>query len=179
MKTERTRMSHLVFAIAFVLTISSAINSQAQSNAGASLSITDDDKAQIIHAVLMEELSLSDEDRTRIIKPSPTRTEPCKDSASRRTEYISSKNISASLLPKLNCINFILLGPEELERKSQEGIQYLSFDRFEVKGSKVEVRLATVHAKGKFFSTTGVIYEFRKVSGRWRGEQAGGYASMT
>jgi len=153
--------------------------SQAQSRARASLSVTDSDKARIIQSMLMNELSLSGEDRTKIVKPGRS-INPCKNSESTvRTEYISSKNINAVLLSKISRINFIILGPEEIERKSQEGIQYSTFDKFEVKGLKVEVRLATVHKKGTFFSMSGVTYEFRKVSGRWIGKQTGGYGGMT
>jgi hypothetical protein len=180
MKTKRKKWQQLALAVALTLVMASEANPQAQSRTREALSITDNDKAQIIQSVLMRELSLSNEDRTRIIKPAPRRIDPCMNSeGSTRTEYISSKNIIASLLPKISCINFVLLGPEELESKSQEGIQYLVFDKFEVKGSKVEVNLATVHAKGKFFSTAGVAYEFRKVSGRWRVKEVGGYSGMT
>ncbi len=180
MKTKRKKWQRLALAVALMLVMVSAANLQAQSRTREALSISDNDKAQIIQSVLMRELSLSDEDRTRIIKPVPRRIDPCKNSeGSKRTEYISSKNITASLLPKISCINFVLLGQEELESKSQEGIQYLVFDKFEIKGPKVEVSLATVYTKGKFFSTTGVAYEFRKVPGRWRVKEVGGYSGMT
>lgn len=180
MKAQNRQLLRLALHVVLASLIVSTTIAQEQNPANDAPSVSNNDKAQIIQSMILRELSLSDEDRTRIVKPNPRRIDPCKNSkGSIRTEYILTKNIARSLLPKISCINFVLLGPEEIEAKSQEGIQYLSFDRFEVKGSMVEIHLATVYTRGRFSTLTGVIYEYRKVSGRWRGKQTGAYNEIT
>jgi hypothetical protein len=72
-----------------------------------------------------------------------------------------------------------LLKSDEIAEKGRTGISYLRFDRIESKGSKVEVRLSNSYLRGNFASSSGMIIEFRKVSGKWRGKVTGGYSSIT
>lgn len=144
------------------------------------ISLTDSDKAQIIGSMLRQMLSISKEDRTRVILvPQKQSASICQNQEIEQVEYISTDNISESLLPKLPYIRFVLLRPDEIEKKRRIGISYLRFDKFEVKGSKVEVRLSNAQIRGRFASSSGMIYYYRKRNGKWRGKMAGSYSSIT
>jgi hypothetical protein len=180
MKTSGTKWLGFIITLALIAPSTYSMTSQARHVGRNVNAISDRDKAQIIESLLIETLSLSDEDRSRIVMPSPRDIDPCRGSVgSVRTEYILNRNLTVSLLPAVKCVNLVLLDQDELVSKSEEGIQYLLFDLFQARGSKVEVHLSNNYRHGESFWSTGVTYEYRKVAGVWRGKVTGGYGVDT
>jgi|GEM_PF-4827407 len=86
---------------------------------------------------------------------------------------LSSQNLGLSFVPKRSRIKLILLTPDEINSKADDGrVNYLVFSKFEVKGSKVFVTLenlssANIYGKVEPFFGHGFEWKGRKKSGKW------------
>ncbi len=73
-------------------------------------------------------------------------------------------------------IRLILLSEQEIDSrvKSDASFSYGSFEGFEIAGKKVIVNFGEPTS---LTSVSGPIYEYRKISGRWRGTITGVFAA--
>ena len=171
-------MKFIIKTVSVLLFVSALFISQAV-YAQSSVSLTDADKAQIIEIILRRMLSIPEAERLQMVLTPPKEPAPlCENPETEKIAYISAENISESLLPKIPCLKFVLLRPDEIKEKGKEGIYYLRLDKLEVLGQKVEARLSYSHMKGSYLFKSGIIYEYQKRSGRWEGARTGGYGSM-
>ena len=124
---------------------------------GKDIELTDKDKAQILKSILLEIDFLN----------RGLRVGERKD-----VVYLSTANISPELVPEIPGVNFTLLSPEEVEGKSKTGLGYYAFGEFKVKGSKVLVSFGYTwrNDRGRAISYQMTYYEYRKVSGNWKGK---------
>lgn len=124
---------------------------------GKDIQLTDKDKAQIIKTILLEidflRRGLRVGERKDVV-------------------YLSTENISAALVPEIHGINLVLVNPEEVEEKAKNGFAYYAFGEFKVKGSKVLISFGETwrndRARALSYRTTN--YEYRMMSGRWKGK---------
>lgn len=130
------------------------------------LKLTDEDRAEIVSQTLKREIDLIKEERSKYERGR-------KDNL---TLTLSTQNIRPSLVPDIPEVKFILIEPEEIEKriKQARGISYLAFDKFEVKGPVVMVSLSNVfRGAGRirtFISIRTNEYEYRKKDGKWVGK---------
>jgi len=142
--------------------------------------ISDADKAAIIRSALLDELSVSYNDRTRIIKPHSDNADPCSGSPKkRRVEFISEKNIRKELLPSIECVKLVVLSKSQIEHTAYDGFHYVVFDQIESRNGKVYVKLATVTQKPGYYGSAGSEFEYEKISDKWTRRLIGGYGSET
>jgi hypothetical protein len=122
---------------------------------GKDLQLMDKDKASIVRVVLMNADLLE-----RGLRVGEVRGEI----------YLSTENISPLILPEISGVRFILLDPDEKDKRPKAGYTIFEFSDFKVKGSKVIVSFTQSwsYNRGHF---TKVTYEYRKTSGKWRGKQ--------
>ena len=87
---------------------------------------------------------------------------------------LSLENIDAELVPQLPGINFILLSPDEIQRRADEDGDFLrlSFQHLSVSDSRAEVVIENSWAVGKdsrvgYLSGGGCTLEFHKEGGAW------------
>jgi predicted nuclease of predicted toxin-antitoxin system len=125
---------------------------------GKDIQLTDKDKAQIIESILLDTDFLNRGLRVGERK---------------EVVYLSTENISPELVPEVRGINFVLLSPEEVEEKSKTGLRFYAFGEFKVKGSKVLVSFGDTWRNDNWraMSYRTTRYEYRRVSGRWRGKE--------
>lgn len=129
------------------------------------LKLTDEDRAEIVSQTLKREIALIKEERSKYERRKGI-----------LTLTLSTQNIKPSLVPDIPGVKFILIEPEEIEKRIKEarGISYLAFDKFEVKGSVVMVSLSNVfRGAGRirtFISIRTNKYEYRKEDGKWIGK---------
>ena len=148
-------------------------------NEPSSLSLTDQDRSQLIRQTLERALVGNEMIAAGVLE---------KDSES---VVLSTENINASLVPNIPNRNLILLRPEEIQKKAddQGDFMFLSFDRigpkeiwvdggWGVDRSVVEVVLANTLAQGKDSEKTegymGGGYftvEYQQISGEWVGTE--------
>ncbi|MDQ2974838.1 MAG: hypothetical protein M3R69_05420 [Acidobacteriota bacterium] len=150
-------------AIALKVNDRGALNRRAQSD---DLKLTDEDRAEIVSQMLKREIARIKEERAKYDK--------------RRkgilTLTLSTQNLKPSLVPSIPGVKFILIEPEEIEKRIKEalGISYLAFDTFEVKGPVVTVSLSNVdRGPGRiraFIYIKQNKYEYRKEDGKWVGK---------
>ena len=119
------------------------------------IQLTDRDKAAIVRDMLMN-ANLSE----RGLRLGEVRGEI----------YLSLENISPHIVPKLGGVKFISLDPKERDAWPKAGYSLFEFSDFKVRGSKVVVSLTDSwsYDPGQYKKVT---YEYRKVSGRWRGRE--------
>jgi hypothetical protein len=122
---------------------------------GKDLQLMDKDKASIVRDVLMNENLLE-----RGLRVGEVRGEI----------YLSTENISPLILPEISGVRFILLDPNEKDKRPKAGYTIFEFSDFKVKGSKVLVSLTKSWSYDRGQSTK-VTYEYRKLSGKWRGKE--------
>ena len=133
---------------------------------GDDLKLTDEDRAEIVSQTLKREIALIKEERSKYER----------GRKGNLTLTLSTQNIKPSLVPDIPGVKFILIEPEEIEKRIKEarGISYLAFDKFEVKGSVVMVSLSNVfRGAGRirtFISIRTNKYEYRKEDGKWIGK---------
>lgn len=151
----------------------SVVNAQSEQ---AGLEVTEEDKAAIVKSVLERKLKFQDSpERVRAILEQRLKQQgmPGAD----RTVKPSAENIDPNSVPEIAGIRFILLQREEIQEKSEDGVTYLRFDKFEVEGSKVIVGLSERRRNGADISVMGTVYEYRKESDQWIGRATGGYGT--
>ena len=149
-----------------------ALNPRAQ---GDDLKLTDEDRAEIVSQMLKREVARIKEERAKYDK--------------RRkgilTLTLSTQNIRPSLVPNIPGVKFVLIEPEEIEKRIKEalGISYLAFDEFEVKGPVVKVSLSNAYrGAGRirpFIYIKQNKYEYRKEDGKWVGKLINSGALIT
>lgn len=119
--------------------------------------ISDNDKAQIIKAVLTG----SD---TILRSPYVDGDKPI--------AYLAADNLAAALVPKIKGITIVLVTRPEIDKKVLSGFHYFAFGEFKNKGAKVSVVFSEIslNTKAKSYYANNYEYEFKKVKGRWRGQ---------
>ena len=133
---------------------------------GDDLKLTDEDRAEIVNQMLSREIARLKEERSKYERRRKGNL----------TLTLSTQNIKPSLVPDIAGVKFILIEPEEIEKRIKEarGISYLAFDKFEVKGQVVKVSLSNVfRGAGRirtFISIQTNEYEYRKEDGKWSGK---------
>ena len=175
---SRDRWNRLFVGIAALVLLICAgpLPASADLNAGAyrgdsraqedDLKLTDEDRAEIVSQTLKREIARIKEERAKYER--------------RRkgdlTLTLSTQNIKPSLVPNIPGVKFVLIEPEEIEKRIKEarGISYLAFDKFEVKGPVVTVSLSNVYRGAGRIRTFIYIktneYEYRKEDGKWVGK---------
>jgi hypothetical protein len=139
------------------------LNASAQAD---DLKLTDEDRAEIISQMLKREIARIKEERSKYER----------QRKGNLTLTLSRRNIKPSLVPDIPGVKFILIDPEEIEKRIKEalGISYLAFDKFEVKGPVVKVSLSNVdRGAGRirpFIYVKTNEYEYRKEDGKWVGK---------
>ncbi len=130
------------------------------------LKLTDEDRAEIVSQTLKRQIALIKEERPKYERRRKGNL----------TLTLSTHNIKPSFVPDIPGVKFILIEPEEIEKRIKEarGISYLAFDKFEVKGPVVTVSLSNVfRGAGRirpFISIEENEYEYRKEDGKWVGK---------
>ena len=133
---------------------------------GDDLKLTDEDRAEIVNQMLSREIARLKEERSKYERRRKGNL----------TLTLSTQNIKPSLVPDIPGVKFILIEPEEIEKRIKEarGTSYLAFDKFEVKGPLVKVSLSNVfRGAGRirtFISIQTNEYEYRKEDGKWVGK---------
>ena len=151
MKTGPKVLSASIVSLAALLAGVSVCN-------GKGIQLTDKDKAQIIKSILVEidflNRGLRVGERKEVV-------------------YLSTENISPELVLEIRGVNLVLVNPKEVEERAETGFSYYAFGEFKVKGPKVLVSFGDAwrndRARAASYRTTH--YEYRKVSGRWRGKE--------
>ena len=126
--------------------------------------IRDEDKAEIIRLTLeyaLVEKSIPDYNFIKDLKSVP----------------LSTNNVSADLLPKLEGINLILLTPDEIQEKAEQDGNYIYFLEFKEIKAEGEVILVTINHVPKYAKNPkimafggSVTIKYRKEDGKWKGE---------
>ena len=118
------------------------------------IKLTDKDKAQIVESILVKENLLNSE-----LRPSEERG----------VIYLSTDNLPSNLNLKIPEIKVILLKPDEIKEREENGLRHLAFGKFRVDGSKVEVLLNDTwqNIKGGGVTYRALTYKCQKVSGKW------------
>ena len=117
--------------------------------------LTDEDKAQIIGSILRQE-NFKD-------------SETWKDNVE-NTVYLLADNISATYLPQIEGIRFVLIKPEELEEMKKTGVEYYDFSEFEIRKRSVRIifRRTYINTSARESNGSAVEYTCRKIAGRWK-----------
>jgi hypothetical protein len=119
-------------------------------------------------------LRLSDNDKARIVR-SVLRRALGKHSKVRTIPLLINENVRREWLPIMSNVEFDLFDqPRILEVKDQP-VSYFFIDRFEIKGQKVRVWFGKHDQEKRSSSGTGTIYEYARVSGKWRGKAVEGF----
>ena len=130
------------------------------------LKLTDEDRAEIVSQTLKREIALIREERSKYERRRKGNL----------SFTLSTQNIKPSLVPSIPGVEFILIEPEEVEKRIKEarGISYLAFDKFAVKGQVVTVSFSNVdRGAGRirpFIYIKTNEYEYRKEDGKWVGK---------
>lgn len=84
--------------------------------------------------------------------------------------YILMDNISFNLLPKIKDIEFVSITQNQIDEMKKTGVEYYSFGEFKVNGKNIEVSFSRtyINVTGKYSNGYSMVYESRKVSGRWK-----------
>lgn len=87
---------------------------------------------------------------------------------------VSTRNIKPEWLKDVNSLKINLMSQNKIQNlaDSTKDFPYISFSRFDVKGSCVAIEVANIWAVGNksktvYLSGGGKVYEFRKESGKW------------
>lgn len=158
---ERSRQKLLLLlAVSFSLALAAIHAAQEESQA----EISDEDKSEVIRLTLdyaLVKKSIPDHNFIKDPKNVP----------------ISTKNISANLLPKLDGINLVLLTPDEIEQRAEEDGSYFYFLEFEeIRGEGETISVTINHnpkyaKKPKIKAFGGIVkIKYRKQDGKWKGE---------
>ena len=140
----------LIFALLPNKVASSALSTQ---------TLDDNDKAQIVRSVLYREL-------TKLKQP-----------RFQKLLLLDNENIKSNWLPTIPDIEIELTDQAQINssRAADKAISYFFIGKFEIKGKRVRVSFGK-HEEGKRSSSgSGSIYEYRKVSGKWRGRIVEGF----
>jgi predicted nuclease of predicted toxin-antitoxin system len=84
--------------------------------------------------------------------------------------YLSSENLPPNFKPKIRRIKFVLVNPEEIEKRSKEGFGYYAFGKFEIKSSRILVSFHDLWRSplSRFNLYRETEFEYGKVSDRWK-----------
>lgn len=160
---ERSRQKLLLlFAVFFGLALAAIHAAQEEAQA----EISDEDRAEVIRLTLdyaLVKKSIPDYNFIKDPKNVP----------------LSTRDISADLLPKLDGINLILLTPDEIEQRAEKDGSYFYFLEFgEIKAEGETISVTINHnpkyakkPKVKAFGGS-VEIKYRKQDGKWKGEVA-------
>ena len=125
--------------------------------------LTEEDKAQIIESVLQKE------------------SRKFKFLQKNGKILLAKSNIPQSLSPKLNGVEIVLIDTDEInvKRGTETGISYFAFSKIEVQESKVVVYFGRWRQSRVEYSAEGSIYEYKKMSKKWKGKLTGGFGAAT
>ena len=125
--------------------------------------VSDADKAEVVRAILKQgaapEWGLLDQRQREI------------------GVILSTKNIKRKWLQGFQDVRIQLWAPEEIQRKAndEDALQFFVIPEMKVRRQCIAVTLSLTWAKGKnsrsiFMSGGGLIYEYRRESGKWVGK---------
>ena len=136
----------LLFAVAILATVS--VSSRQD------IKLADEDKAQIVEAILSNEKLQNRELRA---------------SEEKGIIYLSTDNLPSDLELKIPKIKVVLLKPDEIKEREKTGLRHFAFGDFRVDGAKVEVLLNDTWQNVSTGSVAyrALTYKCHKVSGKW------------
>jgi hypothetical protein len=156
-------MNIAMFRLSAVCTLSVLLglawSAKAAIPARTTLVLTETDKAQIIRSILRRELKRRKQPKGQTVL------------------LLDSPYIKPGWLPTLSNVKIELLNQSEIEARvaTNKVVSYFFFGSVQIKNRKVKVSFGQREvAKGRF-SGSGIIYEYRRVSGRWRGRPTEGF----
>jgi hypothetical protein len=125
--------------------------------------VSDADKAEVFRATLMQGIS----SQWGLLDPKQRET----------GVILSTKNIKGHWLQAIPGLSIQLWTPAEIQRKADDeaDFPYLWIPEMKVRGQCIAVTLSNTWAIGKnsksvYMSGGGLIYEYRKESGKWVGK---------
>ena len=129
--------------------------------------VSDEDKAEVVRAILIQ----------------GTEGQLLLDQEQRKTGVIlSTKNIKPEWLRGFQGVRIQFLTPAEIQRKAdKEGdFPFLLIPEIKVRSQCIAITLSNTWAQGKnsnalYMSGAGLIYEYRKESGKWVGKYVTGW----
>jgi hypothetical protein len=129
------------------------------SSAPSPLTLNDNDKAQIIRSVLYRELTKL----KRLSVP--------------KVLLLDNKHIRPDWLPTILNIEVGLLDQAEIKSSlaADKVISYFFIGEFEIKDQRVRISFGKHEESKRSSSGSGSIYEYRRVSGKWRGRIVEGF----
>lgn len=134
--------------------------------------LSDSDKADIVNRLLELSLSQGNVPDFEMLK------------GQKGAIIVSAANIKAEWLRPLPNLNITVLDQSDIQEKADRkgDFLYISVGKFEVSGKCVIVALNNSWAVGKksgtgYLSGGGLVFVFRKESGKWIGESVGGWIS--
>ena len=154
------RSSIYLRAISYILSsILAPILFESSSYASQPLKLTDADKAQILNSVLRREIGITKRTDVKAIL------------------LLKNEIINRAWLPAIPNVEITLINNDEVKaRRTTSGkISYYFLGKLEAQGSKVIVELGKQDERGS--SSSGTVYQYRKVSGKWRGKPTGGFVT--
>lgn len=161
----RKTSAQLIAAItsSVLLLVLASISIGATAYAGYPIKLADADKAEILRSVLRRELGKT-----------------------RRTEVetillLNNENIKQDWLPAIPNVRFALINADEIkaQRATASGVSFYFISKLEAQGLRVIVKCGKADEHKRGSSSSGSVYQYRKVSGRWRGKQTEGFGSCT
>ena len=93
--------------------------------------------------------------------------------------YISTENLPKSLPkrhPKIRGVRVEYVSPDGLEEKARDKFDYIEFSEFRFEGRNVSISISHSFASG---GDSTLVYEFRKIKGRWLGKLVGSSWSVS
>ena len=94
---------------------------------------------------------------------------------------LSLENISPNLVPKVQGVSFLLFNRQQIRQRVKTGFLYYKFGSFKVLGKKVQISFGHYfeNQEGQASYSGGLVYEFKKVRGRWIGSEIDGWGSIS
>jgi hypothetical protein len=125
------------------------------------LRLADADKAQILRSVLRREIRKAKRTDVEAIL------------------LLNNNEMNQDWLPSIPNVEITLINADEVKAKraTADEFSYYFFSKLEVQGSKVIVWFGKYDERKRSASSSGTIYQYRKVSGKWRGKSTGGFGS--
>jgi hypothetical protein len=161
--------SKSTLVVIIILIFASLSNASARQN---KLTLTDKDRRAITQIALIEGIK---DFRSRFKKPSIL--DNCQTLFLRNEEvlFLSTNNIEPKFVPKISNFHFEIMTPDEIETELETNRRhcYFSFERFENTGTKVEITLSKTLNLWScptcvlYIYAERIVYEFRKVKGKW------------
>jgi hypothetical protein len=151
----------------------------AQENQPAYITISDQDKAQIIRIVLTNFFGASEKGMAWIFEPQSQDYDPCLGKNGQTTYFLSSKNVNKKLLPKFDCIELKIVSSEEIKELSKTKSTYIEIEDFHIENSYVIVSISSIYMNSLVFCSQGFDFKFVKENGRWVNKEPGYHTAIS